>query len=467
MKIAAQILGNRFVALAREGALGFASMSRAPLVIEEGQYACAILDADGQLIAQDQGEPSQLAAVQASVAHALDAFAFNLSEGDVIVSGDPYCGGSWGGVLTVMVPLFFDGDLQFVTALRFAAADLAGAIPGPFQPEAHEIWQEALRITPVKLVRAGAAQKDVRQYLIRNTRATALLDSDLTTAEVTATRIAEQLGRMIALKGLGPVQDAARQRIAYGAVLAQAALAKLPEGSASAGPIRLALRRAERLTVDLHGTKDAAEDARNMTLQTSRAVVLTQLLGEVIEDAGLSQGLLDAVALSAPEGSVAHARFPAALSLGWRDTAPFLAQALAEAAGQRPVIAPAPPVVMLFPEIGSGPVTQPMLLSPGFSPCTGCAGGDAASGRRRILSVEEAEMAGLVALTRRTTGADGIEVALEITGSGLECINLPGGGQTVLEGATQRPRSDVMNLPKGARLRFTYPLREGGHDAEI
>ena len=104
-----------------------------------------------RLVAQDQGEPSHLAAVQSTVAYMLDAFAFNLSDGDIILAGDPYCGGTWGGVLTLVRPFFHGGDLRFLAALRFAVPDLAGDIPGPFQPGAHEIWQEALRVTPVKL----------------------------------------------------------------------------------------------------------------------------------------------------------------------------------------------------------------------------------------------------------------------------------------------------------------------------
>ncbi len=87
-----QILSSRFAAIAREGAEIFARMARSPAVIDEGQYACAILDS-GRLVAQEQGEPSQLAAVQATVAWLIDAFAFDIAEGDMILTGDPYCGG--------------------------------------------------------------------------------------------------------------------------------------------------------------------------------------------------------------------------------------------------------------------------------------------------------------------------------------------------------------------------------------
>ena len=319
MTLAAQILGNRFAALAHEGAAGFAAMSRSPLVIEEGQYACAILDGEGQLIAQDQGEPSHLAAIQATAEYTLDAFAFDLTEGDVILTGDPYCGGTWSGVLTIIVPVFWDGDLKFLSAVRFAVADLAGNVPGPFQPDAHEIWQESLRRTPVKLVKAGAPQKDVRNYITRNTRATALLDSDLTTAMVTATRIGEQIVGLIENKGLDLINAAATQRIEYGAARAKTALADLTSGKASVEGASVSITTGDQVHVDLSKMPVSEEDSNNLTLAATRAVVLVQLLSDVIEDAGMSQGILDAVKITAPKAarSMQHSQPHCLAGGGW------------------------------------------------------------------------------------------------------------------------------------------------------
>lgn len=457
MTLAAQILGNRFAALAHEGAAGFAAMSRSPLVIEEGQYAFAILDGEGQLIAQDQGEPSHLAAIQATAEYTLDAFAFDLTEGDVILTGDPYCGGTRSGVLTIIVPVFWDGDLKFLSAVRFAVADLAGNVPGPFQPDAHEIWQESLRLTPVKLVKAGAPQKDVRNYITRNTRATALLDSDLTTAMVTATRIGEQIIGLIENKGLDLINAAATQRIEYGAARAKTALADLTSGKASVDGASVSITTGNQVHVDLSKMPVSEEDSNNLTLAATRAVVLVQLLSDVIEDAGMSQGILDAVKITAPEGSTVNATFPAALSCGWRVVAPALSAALAQATGTIAAFNPAPPMVILFDEIGSGPVTQPIALSPGFSTFEGCAGSDAASGRRRIISAEETEAAGRVNLWHRQIGDNGVTAELTVTADNQEAIVVPGGLAPEITGATVRERSNVLTLPAGSKITFTYP----------
>jgi N-methylhydantoinase B len=462
-----QILGNRFAALAREGAARFSAMSRSALVIDEGQYACAILNGDGQLIAQDQGEPSQLAAVQASVAHLLDAFAFNLTEGDVILTGDPYCGGTWGGVLMIVVPVFWDGDLQFLSAVRFGAPDLAGDVPGPFQPDAHEIWQEALRVTPVKLFRAGALQKDVRQYITRNTRSTTILDSDLTAANAIAQRIGTSITSMIETKGLSAVQDGAAQRTAYGAARAASVLARVPDGRAAQGRVAVTITSGSPLIIDLTGSDTASEGSDNMTPAMTKAVILAQLAAEVIEDVGLCQGILDAIEVRASPNSLLSPEFPSAVSLGWRLTAPMLASALAEATGGSPVIYPAPSLVVLFPEIGSTEVTLPVALSPGFTPCPGFSGSDAASGRRRIISAEQLETAGALVLEKRELGAHGMEAIVRVAVEGLEAIPVPGGCAPEMDGAHARARSGVLSLSKGSSIRFDYPVQDGGSNAAL
>lgn len=195
----------------------------------------------------------------------------------------------------------------------------------------------------------------------------------------------------------------------------------------------------------------------NMTEVATKAVVLSQLLHDVIDDAGLSQGVLDAVIVTSEVGTVVDAAFPAALSCGWRVVAPALSEALAQATGRQAAFQPSMPMVMLFDEIGAGPVTHPLALSPAFTPLTGCAGSDTASGRRKIISVEEAEVAGRVMVQNRIASQGGIAASVTVSAEDQEAIIVPGGAKPVIDGATQRERSNVVRLPKGATLTFTYP----------
>jgi N-methylhydantoinase B len=445
-------------------------MARSPAVMDEGQHACAILDAAGRLVAQEQGEPSQLAAVQSTVAWLVDAFAFDVAEGDAILAGDPHCGGTFAGTLTLTAPLAHEGEIAYFVAIRFACPDLAGDIPGPFQPTAHEIWQESLRVTPVKLARAGAPQRDVRRYILRNSRAPDHLDADLTAAEAAARQVAGRLGAMIAARGGDLVRSAADYRIAH----ARARLASHLRGIAAAtgeaslpgtaGMVRVSTAPGnDGIIVDFSGTSDATESAANLTPAATAAVVLAQLAAPVIEDAGMSQGILDAVTLVLPPGLCVSAAAPAAVSLGWREVAPAVSTALARATRRQPAFAPSPPLVVLFPEIGAAPVALPMTLSPGFLPRAETAGGDAAAGRRRLISAEQAEVEGVVSILHREFDGGGISAEVEVRRASLEGIVVPGAevAPDIRQTAPlARERSNVLALAVGARIRFTYPERK-------
>ncbi|MDE0113498.1 MAG: hydantoinase B/oxoprolinase family protein [Albidovulum sp.] len=468
--LAAQTLGAQFVALAREGASLFSAMSRSRPVSDQGQYACAILDGDGRLIAQDQGEPSHLAAVQSTVAHLLDAFAFNIGDGDVILSGDPHCGGTWCGVLTLARPLFFDGDLRFVAALRFALPDLSGEIPGLFQPHAHEIWQEALRVTPVKLIEASAAQQDLRRYLLRNTRAPRVLDNDLKAAVRVTGHIGARIAAQVDHRGLGASTRAAEARIAYSRARAEAHLAEVACGRAAAQGIGLVVEHDEAgLAIDLDGTDGISGSASNMTLAATRAVALSQLAGELIEDGALAQGLLDAIAVRCSDNCILAAKAPAAVSLGWRITAPKFAAALAEATGTVSLFAPPVPLLMMFEEIGSVPESHPAAISPGFVRTANGSGSDAASGRRRLMSVEMTEIEGRLSVASREATETGMVAEVVVMAEGFEAITVPGGPEPEITQSEplERKRSAVLSLAPGARIRFDYPAIGRDSDARV
>lgn len=464
-----QILSSRFAAIAREGAEIFARMARSPAVIDEGQYACAILDSSGRLVAQEQGEPSQLAAVQATVAWLIDAFAFDIAEGDMILTGDPYCGGTVCGALTLTLPVAHDGEIAYFVALRFTCPDLAGDVPGVFQPDAHEIWQEGLRVTPVKLVRANAPERDVRRYILKNTRAPEHLDGDLSTAEVAAHRVADRLQAMLASRGADPVREAADYRIAHARTRMAGHLASLADGAGEAtaatidATVRVTVRHDDdRLAIDFSGSSPSSETTANLTRAATAAVVLTQLAAEVIEDTGLSQGILDSIDLALPEASCINAAFPSAVSLGWRHIAPAVSSALARAVHREPAFTVPPPLVVLFPEIGASPTSLPLVVSPGFRPMANIAGGDAASGRRRLISAEQTELDGVLSLLSREFEGDGITAEVAIRQSGIEGVIVPGAGHEpdiVQDAPLSRDRSNVLAFQQGARIRFVYPER--------
>lgn len=476
--LASQILQNRLVALCREGADTFRRMVRSPLVIQEGQYACAVLDADGRLLAQEQGEPSQLAAVRDVVRGLIDYFSFDIADGDILLVGDPYFGGTAGGHLTVVRPVQAGGEVAFFAAVRFAAVDLAGDVPGLMQPEAHEIWQESLRVSPVKLNRGGKPQKDILRYVLRNTRAPDCLRADLDAALSSTGRLADKIGAVIEGYGLEALLKAADHGIAYARTRAARSLDAIAAKGAGRGTlvedgfgaidVAVSIERiGDRLRVDLSGSSPTHERSANLTPSATRAAVVAQLFSGLLEELAVNEGLLEAVEIVCAADRCVNPAYPAATSLGWRLISPLVSTALAQATGTGAVFSAAGPSIVVFEAIGSRAQCEPVQLSPAYRPAGELAGGDPLDGMRVLPSAEELETAGTFRLLAREFDAEGNIVAqVQIAREGLEAILPPTGDVNRPTIHQRRPlareRSNVLDLEAGAIVSFSYARRESG-----
>lgn len=478
--LASQILQNRLVAICREGAETFRRMARSPLVMQEGQYACAVLDAEGRLLAQEQGEPSQLAAVRDTVRRLVDYFSFNIADGDILLVGDPYFGGTSGGHLTVVRPVQAGGDIAFFAAVRFAAVDLAGDVPGLMQPGAHEVWQESLRVTPVKLNRGGNPQKDVMRYILRNTRAPDCLRADLAAAFASTGRVAEKIDAIVETHGLEALMRAADHGIAYARIRAAHSLDRIaaPGGTGSAAlsedgfaPVEVAVsiaRAGEALRIDFSGSSRTSEGSANLTPSATRAAVVTQLFSGLLEEFAVNEGLLEAVEIVCSEDRCVNPAYPAAVSLGWRLVSPLVSAALAQATGtDAAVFAAAAPAMVVFEAVGSAAQSEPTLLSPAYRPAEGLAGSDPLDGLRMLPSAEELETAGAFRLLARQFDGEGnILAEVEVAREGFEAILPPTGDDNRPAVRQRRPlvrdRSNVLDLEAGAVVSFSYARRETG-----
>ena len=272
---------------------------------------------------------------------------------------------------------------------------------------------------------------------------------------------------MLAARGADAVREAAEYRIGHARARMASHLAGLADGQATASATGITVqvavsRTGDRLVIDFTGSSASAETAANLTRPATVAVVLAQLAAEVIEDTGMSQGILEAVDLVLPEASCVNAAVPAAVSLGWRCVAPVVSTALAQALRSEPAFVSPPPLMVLFPEIGAAPTALPLAVSPGFRPRANIAGSDAAGGRRRLISAEQSEIDGHFSLLHREFEGNDIAAEIVIRRSGMEGIVVPGADtapEITQDAPLARDRSNVLAFQDGAHIRFVYPER--------
>lgn len=345
-----EIFRHLFTALAEEMGAALRRASFSPNIKERRDYSCALFDAAGVAVAVGDHMPVHLGAMPMSVEAALRELGA-LEPGDVACLNDPFAGGTHLPDVTLIAPVHERGTLLGYVASRAHHSDVGGSTPGSM-PLAREIFEEGIRIPPVRLYRAGVRNEELWRLLLANVRTPTEragdLDAQLGALYAGARRLVDIAWR----RGLERTLAAMRALVAYADRLVAAGLEQIPGGVYAASdaleddgfgsgpvPIVVELRaRGGTLAVDFTGTAPQVPGGVNavaaITASAVRYVVrcvVEALLGEPLPAGG---GSMSAVTLVLPEGSVVSARPPAAVAAGNVETSQRITDVLLLAFGQ-------------------------------------------------------------------------------------------------------------------------------------
>ncbi|HSR43547.1 MAG TPA: hydantoinase B/oxoprolinase family protein, partial [Longimicrobiales bacterium] len=233
-------------------------------------------------------------------------------------------------------------------ASRAHHSDVGGSSPGSM-PLAREIFEEGIRIPPVRIHRRGVRNEDLWRALLANVRTPVEragdLDAQLAALHAGRTRLLELVGR----RGPDEVLAAMEELIRYADRMVEAGLREIPAGRYEAEdvmeddgfgsgpvPIRVALEvGGGRMVVDFHGTGEQTPGGINavaaITASATRYVVrcvVERLLDEPLPAGG---GSMSSVELRLPRGSVVDARPPASVAAGNVETSQRITDVLLRA----------------------------------------------------------------------------------------------------------------------------------------
>ena len=167
--ITKSVVQHRLSSIVAEMGEAMLRTSYSQILNSSRDFSLAICDVSGRLIAQADHIPVHVGALPWA-AKAVEARFSEVLSGDVILMNDPYHGGSHLPDITVFVPIFAGERRQFWTIVRAHQSDIGGATHGAYNPDATEIWQEGLRIPPIKLFEAGRLRDDILDMLALNVR---------------------------------------------------------------------------------------------------------------------------------------------------------------------------------------------------------------------------------------------------------------------------------------------------------
>ena len=290
-------------------------------------FSCALFDASGELCAQAAHIPVHLGSMAFAMADVVGRMSW--SPGDMVILNDPFLGGTHLPDITLMAPLFAEGELAAFVVNRAHHADIGGNSPGSM-PVSRALHEEGQVIQPMHLIEKGALDEVRLGHILSNTRNPRDARGDYL-AQISANRAGvERLSHLVAELGLAGFRRGVAALNAYGERLARDALAEIPEGvyrfedlmdDDGQGnrdiPIRVALRVADStLEVDFTGTADQVPGNINCPLAVAAAAVLYVFRCLMPPQTPACAGSFRPVRIHAPEGSLLNARYPAAVAAG-------------------------------------------------------------------------------------------------------------------------------------------------------
>ncbi|MCX8133365.1 MAG: hydantoinase B/oxoprolinase family protein [Roseococcus sp.] len=323
-----EVIRNALTAAAAEMDVTIWRTSRSTIVRELLDYSTAVFDAQGSNLAQSARIPSHLN----SMTHALRTLLSDhippeqWEEGDVVIFNDPYCGGQHLPDILAFRAVFHEGvRIAFVGALCHHI-DVGGLAAGSYAAKATEIYQEGLRIPPVKLLARGVRNEAVWAIIRQNVRKPELLLGDLSSQIASLEVGRAALLRLARRFGAAAMLEAGRRILDMSEAGMRAAIAAMPDGTYSfedvldddgialGQPVRLAVRltiAGDTATVDLSGCSPQAAGPINATLASANAAVMFALMCCADPSLHMSAGCYRPITVIAPEGLVVNARHPA------------------------------------------------------------------------------------------------------------------------------------------------------------
>jgi N-methylhydantoinase B len=280
--------------------------------------------------------------------------------GDVIILNDPFRGGTHLPDITLIAPVYTrDGELLAYVASRAHHSDVGGMSPGSM-PLAREIYQEGLRIPPVRLYRRGVRNEDLWDALLANVRTPVERAGDLD-AQLAALHTGEgRLMEMVDRRGLRQVRDAMQGLIDYADRLVVAGIRTLPNGRYQAEdfmdddgfgsgpvPIRLAIEiHDDRLTLDFSGTSPQMAGGINAVAAITSSAVryVVRCIVEALLETPLPAGggSMSAVDLILPPATLVNASLPVSVAAGNVETSQRITDVVFQAFGEAvPELVPA------------------------------------------------------------------------------------------------------------------------------
>jgi N-methylhydantoinase B len=324
-----ELFRNALLSVADEMALTIHRTTYSAVLRDNLDYSTGFFDAQGRMIAQGFSLPSHLGSMPTALAAVRARFEGQIRPGDVYALNDPFTGGMHLPDIFIFKPIFVDGMLVAFAATISHHTDVGGRVAGSNAPDSIEIYQEGVRIPPMRIFDAGKRNETFFELLEANVRVPTMVGGDLR-AQLAACHVAEvafiDLCRQYGVPKVRLLIDA---MLDHSERLTRAEIAKLPDGTFAfddwidddgidvGKPILLRVaitKKGDSITFDWTGSSPQVRGALNATLSFTKSASYCGLLSVMENSVPNNEGVFRAVEVIAPEGTITNCVLPASVA---------------------------------------------------------------------------------------------------------------------------------------------------------
>ena len=323
------MLYRRLRAVSEQMGITLKQTTHSPVLHAALDFATGVYNPDGKMLEQADYLPLLAFSLQPACERIRSEFA-ELSPGDVFIHNDVFSGGNQLADVGIYRPVFVEGTLVAWVATKGHQADIGGAEAAAYNPMAREIWQEGLRIPPVRLYERGQLREDVWRLIMSNVRFPIVGDDIM--AQIGATRVGERaIQRLVRSYGTETFFRVITELVDATEAIVRAEIVKIPDGTYLGQSVarddgidpNAELRFAVSVTVqgdnisfDFSGTDSQARGFTNAAIAATSAATLMTFLLLIKPDVPRNYGMLRPIRIEAPEGTLVNASYPAATYYG-------------------------------------------------------------------------------------------------------------------------------------------------------
>ena len=340
-----ELFNNLFMSIAEQMGAALENTAYSVNIKERLDFSCAIFDPDGFLCANAPHMPVHLGSMGQAVRSIIRTRRGTMKAGDFFAQNAPYNGGTHLPDITVIAPVFEDGEVIFYVASRGHHADIGGKTPGSMPPDSVHIEEEGVLIDDFLLVDGGRLlEREVSDLLASGrypTRNVSQNIADIRAQIAACERGIQEVRGMVGQFGLdvvqaymGHVQDNAEEQV-------RRVIGKLGDGSFKyelddGSHVQVAIsvdREARSAKIDFTGTSPQQHSNFNAPSAVARAAVLYVFRCLVADDIPLNDGVLKPLEIIIPEGCMLNPQYPAAVVAGNVETSQVVTDTLFGALG--------------------------------------------------------------------------------------------------------------------------------------